>query len=145
MSLKTGIEGGGTEEEEKEKIPNTCESKGHRLLRGRCPAPPSTLTTTYLGRACFCDYSSSSFGQGSQRGLILMLSCTWGISFSFWPAAQKGSMTYAFTQGNFLLLLLLLLLLLRPPPQIPISRPKFQSPGPNPSLEAQIPASRPKF
>ena len=38
-----------------------------------------------------------------------MLSYTWGIFFSFWPAAPKGSMTYAFTQGNFLLLLLLFL------------------------------------
>ena len=47
--------------------------------------------------------------------------------------------------------LLLLLLLLHPPPlnlsfkaQIPVSRPKSQSQGPNPSLEAQILASRPK-
>ena len=64
--------------------------------------------------------------------------------FAFWAAAPQGSMTYAFTHmGDFLLLLLLLLL--RPsPPQIPVSRPKFQSRGPNPSLEAQIPASRPK-
>ena len=30
------------------------------------------------------------------------------------------------------------------PPQSPASRPEFQSRGPNPSLEAQIPASRPK-
>ena len=30
------------------------------------------------------------------------------------------------------------------PPQIPVLRPKFQARGPNPSLEAQIPASRPK-
>ena len=43
MGLEVG--GGGTEEEkkdkkekEKEKIP-LCESKGHRPLRGRCPAP----------------------------------------------------------------------------------------------------------
>ena len=42
-----------------------CESIGHRPLRGRCPAPPSTSTTTYLGRAWvpltilrFCDYST---------------------------------------------------------------------------------------
>ena len=39
------------EEEEKEKIPHMCESIGHRPLRGRCPAPPSTSSTTYLGRA----------------------------------------------------------------------------------------------
>ena len=38
------------EEEEEEKIP-LCESIGHRPLRGRCPAPPSTSTTTYLSRA----------------------------------------------------------------------------------------------
>ena len=50
---RLGFEGGGTEkeEEEKEKIPHMCESIGHRPLRGRCPAPPSTSTTTYLGRA----------------------------------------------------------------------------------------------
>ena len=54
-------------------------------------------------------------------------------------AAPKGSMTYAFTHmGNFFLLLLLLLLL--HPPLI-----KFQSQGPNLSLEAQIPALRPKY
>ena len=124
-------------EEWEEKIPHICESIGPRPLRGHCPAPPSTLTTTYLGRARFCDYSSSSFGQRSQRGLILMLSYTWGIFFSFWPAAQKGSMTYAFTQGNFLLLLLLL----RTPPT---SRPISQPHRPYPSLEAQIPVLRSK-
>ena len=44
---RLGFEGGGTEEkkEEKEKI------IGHRPLWGRCPAPPSISTTTYLGRA----------------------------------------------------------------------------------------------
>ena len=54
----------------------------------------------------------------------------WSVGRSpFWAAAPKGSMTYAFTHmGDFLLLLLLLL---RPPPS-------------NPSLEAQIPVSRPK-
>ena len=37
MGLEVG--GGGTEEEEeKEKIP-LCDSKGHRPLWGRCPAP----------------------------------------------------------------------------------------------------------
>ena len=39
------------EEEKEEKIPHMCESIGHRPLRGRCPAPPSTSTTTYLSRA----------------------------------------------------------------------------------------------
>ena len=61
---------------------------------------------------------------------------------SFWAAAPKGSMTYAFTHmGNFLLLLLLLRT--PPPPSLqayisawrPISQPR----GPNPSLDAQIP------
>ena len=46
---------GGTKEEEKkkeeEKIPHMCESIGHRPLRGRCPAPPSTSSTTYFSRA----------------------------------------------------------------------------------------------
>ena len=52
----------------------------------------------------------------------------------FWAAAPKGSMTYAFTHmGSFLLLLLLLL-----------RTPLPQSPGPYLSLEAHIPASRPK-
>ena len=50
--------------------------------------------------------------------------------FCFWAAAPKGSMTYAFTHmGNFLLL--------RTPPSP-------QPPGPYLSLEAHIPASRPK-
>ena len=46
MGLEVG--GGGMEEEEKEeeKIP-LCESIGHRPLLGRCPATPSTSTTTY--------------------------------------------------------------------------------------------------
>ena len=44
--------------------------------------------------------------------------------FPFWAAAPKGPMTYAFTQGKFLLLLL------------------CTPPGSNPSLEAQIPASK---
>ena len=70
---------------------------------------------------------------------------------TFWAVAPKGSMTYAFTHMGDFLLLLHLLLLLRPPPsnpsleaQIPVSRPKSQSRGPNPSLKAQILASRPK-
>ena len=54
MGLVAGGRGGAEEkkeEEKKEKIPHMCESIGHRPLRGRCPAPPSTSTTTYLGRA----------------------------------------------------------------------------------------------
>ena len=63
LGLDTGIwalrlgfesEGRGMEEKEKEKeekIPHMCESIDHGPLQGRCPAPPSTLTTTYLGRA----------------------------------------------------------------------------------------------
>ena len=39
------------EEEKEEKIPHMCESIGHRPLRGRCPAPPSTSTTIYISRA----------------------------------------------------------------------------------------------
>ena len=35
------------EEEEKEKIPHMCESIGHQPLQGRCPAPPSTSSTTF--------------------------------------------------------------------------------------------------
>ena len=34
------------EKEEKEKIPHMCESIGHRPLWGRCPASPSTSSTT---------------------------------------------------------------------------------------------------
>ena len=51
MGLK--VWGGGTEEEEKEEKEKNplCESIDHRPLRGRCPAPPSTLTTTYISRA----------------------------------------------------------------------------------------------
>ena len=48
-------------------------------------------------------------------------------------------MAYALTHmGNFFLLLL------RPPLQVPVLRLKFQSPGPNLSLQAQIRALRPK-
>ena len=66
-----------------------------------------------------------------------------GQSVPFWAAAQKGSMTYAFTQGNFLLLLLLLLLLCTNPPShlwanISALRLKSLSWGPNPNLKAQI-------
>ena len=79
----------------------------------------------------------------------------------FWAAALKGSMIYAFTHmGNFFLLLLFLLLLCTPPPlasrpisqpggpylsleaHIPALRPKSQSQGPNPNPNAQIPVSR---
>ena len=51
-------------------------------------------------------------------------------------------MTYAITQGNFLLLLLLLLHI--PPLQAHISalRPISQHQGPSPSLEAQILTSK---
>ena len=52
MGLEAGERGGVEEKEEKEeKIPHMCESIGHRPLQGRCPAPPLTSTTTYLGRA----------------------------------------------------------------------------------------------
>ena len=52
---------------------------------------------------------------------------TYGEISPFWAAAPKGPVTYAFTQGKFLLLL-------RPP------RTRY----PNSSLEAQISALRPK-
>ena len=54
---RLGFEGEGTEKEKKEeeekteKIPHMCESIGHRPLWGRCPAPPSTSSTAYSGRA----------------------------------------------------------------------------------------------
>ena len=53
---RQGFKGGGAEKEkveekEEEKIPHMCESIGHRPLRRRCPAPPSTSTTAYLSRA----------------------------------------------------------------------------------------------
>ena len=53
MGLEAGGRGGAEEKEkeEEEKIPHMCESIGHRPLRGRCPAPPSTSATTYLSRA----------------------------------------------------------------------------------------------
>ena len=41
------LEGVGTEEGEKS-IRHMCESIGHRPLRGRCPASPSTSSTSYL-------------------------------------------------------------------------------------------------
>ena len=52
-ALILGFEGGveekkeEEEEEEEEKIPHMCESIGHRPLWNRCPAPPSTSSTTY--------------------------------------------------------------------------------------------------
>ena len=42
------------EEEEEEKIPHMCESIGHRPLRGRCPAPPSTSTQARAIRIGYC-------------------------------------------------------------------------------------------
>ena len=50
---RLGGGGRGAEEEkekekEEEKIPHMYESIGHRPLWGRCPAPPSTSSTTYL-------------------------------------------------------------------------------------------------
>ena len=52
MGQEAGEKGGvKKEKEEEEKIPHMCESIGHRPLRGRCPAPPSTSTATNLGRA----------------------------------------------------------------------------------------------
>ena len=39
----------GLEEERREKIPHMCESIGHQLLRGCCPAPPSTSTLLKQG------------------------------------------------------------------------------------------------
>ena len=52
MGLVAGGRGGAEEKKEeeekkKEKIPHMCESIGHRPLWGRCPAPPSTSSTTY--------------------------------------------------------------------------------------------------
>ena len=71
----------------------------------------------------------------------------WGVFTTFWAAAPKGPMTYAFTQEKFLLLLLLLLLLHPSTPfeaHIPALRQKSQPWGPNSNLEGQILASRPK-
>ena len=54
MGLDAGGGEGGAETEEKkkeEKTPHMGESIGHRPLRGRFPAPPSSSTTTYLSRA----------------------------------------------------------------------------------------------
>ena len=65
MGLEAGGRGGveEKEKEEEEKIPHMCESIGHGPLQGRCPAFPSTSSTSYLGRARvqlttlrFCDY-----------------------------------------------------------------------------------------
>ena len=46
-----GLEVGGAEKEEEEveeKIPHMCESIGHRLLRGRCPATSLNYNHNYL-------------------------------------------------------------------------------------------------
>ena len=56
MGVEAGERGVAEEErkkekEEEEKIPHTCESINHQPLWARCPAPPSTSTTTYLSRA----------------------------------------------------------------------------------------------
>ena len=52
--------------EKEEKIPHICESIGHQPLRGRCPATPSTSSTTYSGRAsnAFATFSLDRFKQG---------------------------------------------------------------------------------
>ena len=86
-----------------------------------------------------------------------LAACTWlytqlcwlvgWLVVPFWAAVPKGSMTYAFTQGKYLLLFLLLLLCTPPNLQahISASKPISQPQGPNPSLEVHIPTSRPKF
>ena len=81
---------------------------------------PHAILRTSLSSCIIVSLGCLLFGQRPRRGRWPMLSHIWGIfSFSF-------SFFYV------------------PPPQIPVSRPKFQSRGPNPSLEAHIPASRPK-
>ena len=58
QNLDLGLEAGGRggtkkteKEKEEEKIPHMCESIGHQPLQGRFFGPPSTSSTTYLGRA----------------------------------------------------------------------------------------------
>ena len=52
MGLEAGGRGGTKEEKEKEeKIPHVCESIGHRPFGAASLLPPSTSSTTYLGRA----------------------------------------------------------------------------------------------
>ena len=91
--------GGGTEEEEKEeeKIP-LCESIGHRPPSGPLPCFPLLNFNNNL--------LWQSTGTANHLRLLRL--------FTFWAAAPKGPMTYAFTQEKFLLLLLLFLL--RTPP-----------------------------
>ena len=52
--------GGGTEEEEKEKkeekIPQMCESIGHRSLRGRCPKRVKVTDGWSEGRVVFLKF-----------------------------------------------------------------------------------------
>ena len=48
MGLEAWGRGGAEEEEKEEEIPHMCESIGHRPLRRRCPAPPSTSTPNLL-------------------------------------------------------------------------------------------------
>ena len=112
-------------------------------------------TKTYLLKLCAIKkniFSSSVFAHLKSKVIIVYNGSSrsvFGLFFkkSFWAAAPKGSMTYAFTHmGNFLLLLLLLR---TPPPpslqaHISASRPISQPWGPNPCLEAQIPTPRSK-
>ena len=69
MGLEAGGRGGAEEKEKEkkekekeEKIPHMCESIGHRPLRGRCPASPSTSSTTYSGRTRVTRLNVDQFG-----------------------------------------------------------------------------------
>ena len=62
-------------------------------------------------------------------------------STPFWAAAAKGSMTYAFTHREFSLSSPSSSS--PPPTQILALKQKSQYSGPNPSLEARVPVSRP--
>ena len=72
-------------------------------------------------------YSLFLFGQRPRRDRWPMISHIWGIFSSSFSSFSSVHLSIC-----------------RPPPQIPFSRPKSQSWGPNPSLKAQILASRPK-
>ena len=95
-------------------------------------------TKTYLLKLCAIKkniFFSSVFAYLKSKVIIVYYGSSrsvFGLFFkkSFWAAAPKGSMTYAFAHiGVFFSV-------------HPVTRSKSQSPNPNPSLKAQISATR---
>ena len=89
VNLSEGEQGSGPQG----KFPHMCESKGHRPLQGRCPAPSLNYNHNLLKQ-----------GTGTADHLTLLrlfLILTPGLSYGpFWAAAPKGQCPVGH-RGNF--------------------------------------------